>query len=486
MSFLEMSFQGSVLIVLILFVRKIALHKLPKVTFVILWGIAIVRLLVPLKVEFSLSFLSLFEKRKTVDDFVDLTSDNASQGKFTELIETITVESHTIVFEYLYFFIAIYLIGFLLMSSFFLFLYLVQLKRFKNRIAITAPFFSTITENKSLIRKVKLYRTYFTKTPLTYGVLRPKILLPINFDMTDNKNLSYIYQHEYIHIKHMDALKKVILAITVCVHWFNPFVWILYFTANYDIELHCDEAVVKAGADPKEYAKSLVEVLDYSTTISNIFSSFSMKYTAFRVCHIMEVSKYSFLNLNFLLVVIIVMISFFTSYNKKPNHLHYTETMSTPQKFEYMFSKENVNIKQYLGVNLFDFLPLLGFTTKSNPLDDEFQLVYGIDGMLLDGDDSYKVIVPLSADIKENLAMLIRISYLENRGFSDGEDESKLIRDYLLTQPIEKRLSVSYTLNELCFDISNQYSSKIAETYPNWIYDTIYDSSILDDFYPIF
>lgn len=64
------------------------------------------------------------------------------------------------------------------------------------------------------------------RAPLTYGVFSPVILVPKETNWTDETQLKYI------------------LTVAVCLHWFNPFVWVMYVLANRDIELSCDEMVV--------------------------------------------------------------------------------------------------------------------------------------------------------------------------------------------------------------------------------------------------
>lgn len=94
--------------------------------------------------------------------------------------------------------------------------------------------------------------------PLTYGVLYPVILLPAGMDWGDRETLSCVLAHEHTHIRRFDALRKVFLAAVLCLHWFNPLVWAMYVLSNRDIELACDEAVLRGGADRERYALALL------------------------------------------------------------------------------------------------------------------------------------------------------------------------------------------------------------------------------------
>ncbi len=86
---------------------------------------------------------------------------------------------------------------------------------------------------------------------LTYGVLRPVVLIPKQTDWTDETRLKVILTHEFVHIRRFDTLTKLLLAAALCIHWFNPFVWVMYVLANRDIELSCDETVVRTDFDAR-------------------------------------------------------------------------------------------------------------------------------------------------------------------------------------------------------------------------------------------
>ena len=66
----------------------------------------------------------------------------------------------------------------------------------------------------------------------TYGLLRPVILLPRGMDRENETVLSHILTHEYVHIRYLDGLTKLVLAGTLCVHWWNPAVWLMVVLAN--------------------------------------------------------------------------------------------------------------------------------------------------------------------------------------------------------------------------------------------------------------
>ena len=71
--------------------------------------------------------------------------------------------------------------------------------------------------------------------------------------------LRYVLEHEFVHIRRFDALWKLLLLAAACAHWFNPLVWVMYVLANRDLELSCDETVVRRfGGARASYARVLI------------------------------------------------------------------------------------------------------------------------------------------------------------------------------------------------------------------------------------
>ena len=68
--------------------------------------------------------------------------------------------------------------------------------------------------------------------------------MPKRTDWRDETALRYVLEHEFVHIQRFYTVFKLLLIASVCVHWFNPLVWVMYVLANRDIELSCDETVV--------------------------------------------------------------------------------------------------------------------------------------------------------------------------------------------------------------------------------------------------
>lgn len=94
------------------------------------------------------------------------------------------------------------------------------------------------------------------KTPFILGLIRPKIYLPVGLNDEERR---YILLHEQIHINRRDHIIKILAFLILSVHWFNPLVWIAFVLMSIDMELSCDEKVLKEMDRDikKHYANSL-------------------------------------------------------------------------------------------------------------------------------------------------------------------------------------------------------------------------------------
>ena len=117
-------------------------------------------------------------------------------------------------------------------------------------------------QSHPLRRTIAIRQSGRISSPLTFGVLRPVILMPKKTDWTDETALRYVLEHEFVHIQRFDVLSKLLLIAAVCVHRFNPLVWVMYVLANRDLELSCDETVLRRfGGDVRAaYARVLIRM----------------------------------------------------------------------------------------------------------------------------------------------------------------------------------------------------------------------------------
>lgn len=96
-------------------------------------------------------------------------------------------------------------------------------------------------------------------SPFVMGLLHPKIYLPCGLNQQEQE---YIICHEQHHIKRLDHVYKALAYLALCVHWFNPLVWMAFVLAGKDMEMSCDEAVVRelGGAIRADYSACLLSM----------------------------------------------------------------------------------------------------------------------------------------------------------------------------------------------------------------------------------
>ena len=123
-----------------------------------------------------------------------------------------------------------------------------------------------------LKRKVEIYINNNLKTPLTFGILRPKIILQDHI-LADEKLLDHVLIHELMHIKKFHILLTHLINIVACLYWYNPFLWLSLKYIDQDIEINCDKLVVQQLGDTiknrKEYCMSMLKLLEIKSNTNN-------------------------------------------------------------------------------------------------------------------------------------------------------------------------------------------------------------------------
>ena len=121
-----------------------------------------------------------------------------------------------------------------------------------------------------------------------------------------------------MHIRRFDSITKLVLIATLCVHWFNPLVWVMYILVNRDIELSCDEAVVHLFGENTRaaYARTLISMEETRSCFAPLCSNFSKNAIEERITAIMKIKKASIFSLVLALALVCgVTTAFATSAN---------------------------------------------------------------------------------------------------------------------------------------------------------------------------
>ena len=305
MNLLELTLQGSVLIGAILLLRLLGRYRLPGWTFRILWGVALVRLLVPLALPFPWNVYSGLEHLQAPEPAVQTAPD--AGGALTQAVTPSPMPdlqapavpsapalegAAPVEIPWL---TILYLAGAAALALLFLASYWRGVRVFRTALPLTHPAVNQWRRKMPALRGVPIRRCDRIRTPLTYGLVRPVILLPKGVDCDDTQELGYILLHEGAHIRHRDAWWKLLFAAALCVHWFNPLVWCMYVCAGRDLERCCDEAVVRAcGLEARSaYALTLLKWEERRSGLLPLCSPFSNKIMKERVISIMKLKKQS-------------------------------------------------------------------------------------------------------------------------------------------------------------------------------------------------
>ena len=135
---------------------------------------------------------------------------------------------------------------------------------------------SDCEEKLKIKTRVELSYNPLLASPMLIGFFRPRIILPVG--EWEDKELSYIFVHELIHYKQRDMFYKWLIQIVVCVHWFNPFVYLLEKEVNKSCELSCDEKVISVLDDTarREYGDILISFLKSNNLYKSSLASVTL------------------------------------------------------------------------------------------------------------------------------------------------------------------------------------------------------------------
>ena len=295
MTLVQMSIAGGLMILAILAARAPLLCRLPKTTFLVLWACVALRPLVPVAIPANLNAYTLLADvtaNLSVDtptdgeraaskttSFSEQGSEAPSPGKdnpsckdTTASFERLgqhgssdeTASSPVLTLLASFPWRTVWAIGAITCAAGISIPYIRCRREFRSSLPVRNDFVTAWLAAHRLRRPIEIRQTRRVSSPLTYGVLRPVILMPVDFDWEDARRAGYILEHEFVHIRRCDVVWKAVLATCTCIHWFNPLVWAMNVFANRDLELACDSSVVRraAGDARSDYAHVLIEMME--------------------------------------------------------------------------------------------------------------------------------------------------------------------------------------------------------------------------------
>lgn len=259
---LNMSITGSVAILFVLLVR-LALKRTPKIFSYALWAVVLFRLLCPVSITTDFSLLGLFDtptmentEHTTAMEYVpfdvvhtrDLEVNLPVAPIINEAVNDVLPQEHAALGAdplegEMAIASIVWLLGIMVMATYSAASYF----RLRSKLLTASP----LRENIYLADEIT--------SPFVMGLIRPKIYLPSGME---EREQAYIIRHEQHHVRRGDHVIKVLAFLALSIHWFNPLVWVAFVYSNKDMEMSCDEAVVKKMGDGilADYTASLLSL----------------------------------------------------------------------------------------------------------------------------------------------------------------------------------------------------------------------------------
>ncbi len=159
--------------------------------------------------------------------------------------------------------------------------------------ALAILYFSTMHELKDSVHlRENIYLSEKVRSPAVYGIVRPRIILPLSYAKTD---IEYILMHERTHIRRADNLWRIAAFLITAVHWFNPLAWLFLKLFLADTELACDEcAVSKCSPEQiKEYALCLLRCKAGANVFSSAFGGAKIRARVENIVSIRKMTLFS-------------------------------------------------------------------------------------------------------------------------------------------------------------------------------------------------
>jgi len=279
---LNLSFTASFVIAAVL-VARLVLKKAPKIFSYVLWSVVLFRLVCPLTFESVLSLLPINSATVSMDILSSRTPNidtgigiinNAVDSALPDLAAG-TGASPVQIWVFLS--EIIWLTGLLCLL----------LYRFVSLAKLRARLVGAVKQRENI------YLSDNICSPFVMGVIQPKIYLPSTLG---EKEQGYIILHEQTHIRRFDHIIKIVSFGALCIHWFNPLVWLAFILCARDMEMACDESVIKdMDADIRiEYSSSLLSLATGKKIIAGAPLAFGEGDTKGRIKNVLNYKKPAF------------------------------------------------------------------------------------------------------------------------------------------------------------------------------------------------
>lgn len=409
---INMSISASWLILAVLILRLV-LKKAPKWVNVLLWGIVAVRLICPLSFESALSLIPSSETipldiemaaKPTIDSGVPAINSvvNPVLSSFAPPQHVLTSANPLQIWIPILNIIWLIGVGALLLYT------AVSYWRLCRKVDTAVRYKGNIFQSENV------------SSPFVLGIIKPRIYLPFNMNGQD---LEHVVAHEQAHICRKDHWWKPLGFLLLTIHWFNPLMWLAYVLLCRDIELACDEKVIKELGNEQraDYMQALVACSVNRRMIAACPLAFGEVGVKERVKSVMNYKKPAFW---VIIIAVIICVGVAACFLTNPKQDRYTLRIVVPagSQEEFVYTEEEVStvrnsIKIWSGDGLGDTEVLLFPVNKT--AETGYTATYLTHGMSVEfdaeNDTWFKIGVNMQNPTNEDIIVYVEVENVEVR-----------------------------------------------------------------------
>ena len=489
---INMSISASWLVLAVLILRFV-LKKAPKWINVLLWGIVAIRLICPFSFE---SPLSLIPSAETIPLNIGMDSTptiNSGISAINNAVNPIISQSNTPmagasvnllqitigIYEYIWIFGMIALALYTAISYW----------RLRRKVDTAVRYKDNIFQSENV------------SSPFVFGIIKPRIYLPFKMNGQD---LEHVVAHEHAHIRRKDHWWKPFGFLLLTIHWFNPLMWMAYVLLCRDIELACDEKVIKELGNEQrgDYTQALVACSVNRRMIAACPLAFGEVSVKERVKSVMNYKKPAFW---VIIISVIVCVGVAVCFLTNPKQDSYTLRIVVPagSQEKFVYTDEEVStirnsIKIWSGDGLGDTEVILSPVNKTT--ETRYTATYLTHGMPVEFDAEkdtwFKIGVNMQNPTNEDIIVYVEVENVEVRivdeinsvikWFDYTENPSAMDDESTINLPIYPDVTFSYNQAQIIaskpFDTSELTDHTILITgMPIW---NAYFADLTGDDYP--
>ena len=489
---INMSISASWLVLAVLILRFV-LKKAPKWINVLLWGIVAIRLICPFSFE---STLSLIPSAETIPLNIGMDTTptiNSGISAINNAVNPIISQSNTPmagasvnllqitigIYEYIWIFGMIALALYTAISYW----------RLRRKVDTAVRYKDNIFQSENV------------SFPFVLGIIKPRIYLPFKMN---GQYLEYVVAHEQAHICRKDHWWKPLGFLLLMIHWFNPLMWLAYVLLCRDIELACDEKVIKELCNEQrgDYTQALVACSVNRRMIAACPLAFGEVSVKERVKSVMNYKKPAFW---VIIIAVIICVGVAVCFLTNPKQDRYTLRIVVPagSQEEFVYTEEEVStvrnsIKIWSGDGLGDTEVLLFPVNKT--AETGYTATYLTHGMPVEFDAEkdtwFKIGVNMQNPTNEDIIVYVEVENVEVRivdeinsvikWFDYTENPSAMDDESTINLPIYPDVTFSYNQAQIIaskpFDTSELTDHTILITgMPIW---NAYFADLTGDDYP--